>query len=690
MTLFLFLAEPEHIINLSLFGSGSARLGNGEFAMKLNRNLFAVIIIIFVFGFAFTNNTVFAADVVPDIDANGSDGPVTIAEGDSLTVTVALDPGSHTGENADWWVYATSPFGTYWYTLNSGWQSSNTPIRVYGGPLFNLSSYTVLNMSTLPLGDYTFNFAVDDNRDSIQDNTYKDSVLVTVGTIVSTYYNLSVSKGGIGNGTVTSSDGGINCGVDCAEDYLEDTVVTLTATVDANSTFAGWSGGGCSGTGSCVVTMNGTATVTATFELISSTYNLSVTKDGTGSGSVSSTDGSIDCGSVCTENYAEGTVVTLTATPDTDSTFAGWSGGGCSGTGSCVVTMNGAATVTATFDYTSTAAPDPEYYDITWTLPTGASELRLSLPVDVNDIYLGSIGGYGLHAGAHIEGLDHVWIHIIKDTPVRSWADGFVEDVRLSGMVELGEYAITINYGQNLVGIHMEIEPLVEKYTNVTRGQIIGYGMTFGGDDSSAEFSLIDMGRSDGVIAWNGGVYVSPFDYLNDDDKRMLVDAYKENVLDPYKENGVKPSGWEWEPYEPYFTNSIFIHKENRLSGVWYLISENWEPGYPNDILTFIEVDNPYFVGNVVYAEDDISEGVYDIKGTCEIDYDKGQVKIQNTRGPDYFGIFEIDESGERAELKIEYQEESFPAAFTGNALTYIQRSNLSRREDAMQLGVLD
>lgn len=123
-----------------------------------------------------------------------------------------------------------------------------------------------------------------------------------------------------------------------------------------------------------------------------------------------------------------------------------------------MVTMNDAATVTATFNYISTAGPDEEYDDITWTLPTGSSELRLSLPVDINDIYLGSIGGYGLHSGGHIEGLDHVWIHIIKGTPVRSWADGYVEDVRLSGMVELGEYAITINYGQNLVGIHMEIQ----------------------------------------------------------------------------------------------------------------------------------------------------------------------------------------------------------------------------------------
>ena len=50
--------------------------------------------------------------------------------------------------------------------------------------------------------------------------------------------------------------------------------------------------------------------------------------------------------------FASGSTVTLTATPTGGSTFAGW-GGACSGTGPCVVVMNGSQTVAATF----TAAP---------------------------------------------------------------------------------------------------------------------------------------------------------------------------------------------------------------------------------------------------------------------------------------------------------------------------------------------
>jgi hypothetical protein len=82
-------------------------------------------------------------------------------------------------------------------------------------------------------------------------------------------------------------------------------------------------------------------------------YDLSVSLDGTGSGSVSSTPAGIACtadpASDCTESFELGTTVTLTATADPGSTFAGW-GGDCSGDGNCVVTMTENKAVTATFD----------------------------------------------------------------------------------------------------------------------------------------------------------------------------------------------------------------------------------------------------------------------------------------------------------------------------------------------------
>src|SRR5262249_4865312 len=127
------------------------------------------------------------------------------------------------------------------------------------------------------------------------------------------------------------------------------TVVTLSASPAAGSVFTGWSGGGCSGTGNCVVVMATATTVTGNFDLQAQTFPLTVGKAGNGSGAVTSSPAGIDCGSDCSENYARGTLVTLIASPDVGSTFAGWSGA-CSGTGPCSATMNAAKAVTATFN----------------------------------------------------------------------------------------------------------------------------------------------------------------------------------------------------------------------------------------------------------------------------------------------------------------------------------------------------
>lgn len=161
-----------------------------------------------------------------------------------------------------------------------------------------------------------------------------------------TTHTLNVGIGGSGSGTVTSSPAGINCGSDCTEDYAAGTTVTLTATPASGSTLAGWNGA-CSGPGVCTVTMNAAESVSATFDTI--IYSLSVSKAGSGSGTVTSSPAGINCGGDCSENYAAGTVVTLTATPASGSTFAGWSGA-CSGTGTCTVTMNANQSVTARFN----------------------------------------------------------------------------------------------------------------------------------------------------------------------------------------------------------------------------------------------------------------------------------------------------------------------------------------------------
>jgi uncharacterized repeat protein (TIGR02543 family) len=167
-------------------------------------------------------------------------------------------------------------------------------------------------------------------------------------------FDLSVSRAGTGTGTVTSSPTGINCGADCTETYGAGTSVTLTATPNAGSVFAGWSGA-CTGSGSCIVSMTAARSVTATFNVSPTNFTLSVSKNGTASGTVTSSPTGINCGFSCNANFASGTSVTLTAVAASGANFAGWSGA-CTGTGACVVAMTAARSVTATFN-TGTPAP---------------------------------------------------------------------------------------------------------------------------------------------------------------------------------------------------------------------------------------------------------------------------------------------------------------------------------------------
>jgi uncharacterized delta-60 repeat protein len=157
--------------------------------------------------------------------------------------------------------------------------------------------------------------------------------------------SLTITRSGSGTGTVSSSPTGISCGTLCSAPFAA-VPVTLTATPAVHSVFAGWSGGGCSGTGTCRVQMSSDQAVTATFSLVTET--LTVSNAGSGTGSVTSSPAGIDCGTTCSHAYSYGTAANLTAAPNSGSTFKGWSGA-CSGAGTCTVSMSQAQSVTATF-----------------------------------------------------------------------------------------------------------------------------------------------------------------------------------------------------------------------------------------------------------------------------------------------------------------------------------------------------
>jgi hypothetical protein len=162
--------------------------------------------------------------------------------------------------------------------------------------------------------------------------------------------SLDVKVSGPGFGSVTSTPAGItHCAIFCEAWFAGGSQITLAETPVLGSRFVGWSGA-CKGTAKCHVTLNQAKSVTATFVFLPK-VKLTVSKAGVGKGTVSSKPSGINCGATCTHPFRNGTGVTLTAKAAYRSVFTGWSGGGCHGTGACVVTMSAAKKVKATFSH---------------------------------------------------------------------------------------------------------------------------------------------------------------------------------------------------------------------------------------------------------------------------------------------------------------------------------------------------
>jgi hypothetical protein len=192
-------------------------------------------------------------------------------------------------------------------------------------------------------GNDSFTFAAWDG--SIDSNLATVSISVAA---VTPDVRVSVTKSGSGSGVVTSTPPAINCGASCAASVPLGTTITLSAQPDPDSRFDGWSGA-CAGAGPCTLEPTSDATVTALFTYVPARYVLAVERSGSGRGVVKSAPEGIDCGEKCSTTFSLGTTVTLTATPESKSAFAGWSGA-CTGSGNCVVSMTRQYSVTAKFD----------------------------------------------------------------------------------------------------------------------------------------------------------------------------------------------------------------------------------------------------------------------------------------------------------------------------------------------------
>ena len=281
---------------------------------------------------------------VADLAITATDSPDPVPVGNTLAYLLTV---RNNGPSAATGVTVTDilPGGVVLIsaTPSQGSCSVTSVVTCALGALANGGSGTVTLLVT-PTTVGTLSNSASVTGNDADPNPSNNTATITT-TVNMQWFALTVTKIGTGSGRITSNPMGIDCGPTCSAPFAYGTSVTLTATPATGSTFTGWSGD-CAGTGSCTVSMTQARSVTATFTL--QTFPLSVTKAGTGSGTVTSTPPGIDCGATCTASFPHGTTVTLTASPAAGSTFTGWSGD-CTGTGACTVSIILARSVTATF-----------------------------------------------------------------------------------------------------------------------------------------------------------------------------------------------------------------------------------------------------------------------------------------------------------------------------------------------------
>jgi Divergent InlB B-repeat domain len=226
------------------------------------------------------------------------------------------------------------------------------------------------------------------------------------------------------------------------------------------------------------------------------TAGVKVTHIGTGTGSVTSSPAGINCGTDCTHDFPGGSTVTLQAVADPGSYFAGW-GGACSGTGECVLQVDGTQNVSALFEQTGTivivkdALPDgPD--DFAFTSTGGLVPPTFNLDDDDNPTLPNSRTFSALRAGAYT---------VAESNPPAGWLR--------AGVLCIEDGAQNTTTGQTLAALFLEPGETIEcTFSNARQGSITiakdaipDDGQDFRFDPSSniqtADFFLDDDGDPD-------------------------------------------------------------------------------------------------------------------------------------------------------------------------------------------------
>lgn len=305
------------------------------------------------------------------------------------------------------------------------------------------------------------------------------SVLVRVVPLPQTV-TITAGTGSSGTGTVVSTPAGINCTVTgtttsgtCTANFPGDASVSLAMSTGTNTTFSGW-GGDCTGTTACTFVTSQPRNVSVNLR---SFRTLTVSASGSGNGTITAPGGVINCvwrfGSAssgpCTAQIADGTEITLTATPESGSQFVGWNSECTTVNGtSCTFTMNANKAPVATFRALTT-------YRITGGLGSGAGTVTSSpsgMACEVNGTAVSGTCALTVPAGTNVS-------LIATGTSGSTWRvwDGVCANATATCATvapELpGEFAVRVGFDQ-LVTLQVDIAP-----TSTGTGQLNGTGFFF-------------------------------------------------------------------------------------------------------------------------------------------------------------------------------------------------------------------
>lgn len=324
-------------------------------------------------------NEPFVARVAYTLTVNGSGaGTGTVTGGLSINCTVTAGtegPSGCSGQEAGEITLSPVADGT---SMFDGWSGCDS----YSGP-GNVNCVVVMD------GDTT--------------------VIPTFLVLPTGPWDLTVTKSGLGKGTVTSSTG-FTCRGACSSastfDIADGTTVTLTAKAASGSSFVGWQNVDCDeAQTSLVCTFDIAADETDVIARFEPKQTVSVLRSGAGAGStvVTSSPSGIACGTTCSATFGIGVEVVLTATLASGSNVDSWTGVTCdegesNTTTVCTFTVDGPAQVIVT----TTAPTDPQYtlsltnrtaYAITsstggincgtvcqWPFPAGTITLSITMP----------------------------------------------------------------------------------------------------------------------------------------------------------------------------------------------------------------------------------------------------------------------------------------------------------------------